>query len=409
MDENTWPTVLTWLRRTPGAYWVLAGTCAVLLYILGDVTPVRYEAFGNGYDEDLLFLRLGDLGILLTAAAPLIALRVPVAGAVAAAGLPMALALVADNHAWPFTAFLGLLAVAVCVQWRSQRVAVGIAGLAMLLPVSLQFGGWMWVPGSAQIDLTGGAVSDNLITFGLYLVAVLLVLGAGTLFRRRVSGAIAGRQALARAGEVEGQAAVVAERSRLARDLHDVVAHHVSLIAVRAETAPYSHPDLEQPARTVLAEIAADARLALDELRGVLGILGRADDPARAPQPTWQDVAALVERTGSSGVEVSLNQDLGTAPIGPGVGYAAYRVVQEALTNARRHAPGQPLTVLVSSTTDVLVVRVSNPLPATTAVADGGRGLIGMRERVEALGGRMSAGPVGDEFTVVVTLPLAAG
>jgi signal transduction histidine kinase len=212
----------------------------------------------------------------------------------------------------------------------------------------------------------------------------------------------------ARAAEVEEQAAVVGERARLARDLHDVVAHHVSLIAVRAETAPYTHPDLGSDARTVLGDIAADARLALDELRGVLGILGRSgQDAERAPQPTWRDIDALVERTRSAGVDIHVVGD-SHAEVGSSAGYAAYRVVQEALTNARKHAPGESVTLDLEATSQLLTVLVSTPLGTPAGTTAAGHGLVGMRERVEALGGRLLSGPVGDDFVVEAILPRGA-
>jgi signal transduction histidine kinase len=190
----------------------------------------------------------------------------------------------------------------------------------------------------------------------------------------------------------------------LARDLHDVVAHHVSLIAVRAETAPYTHPGLSDSARTVLTDIAADARLALDELRGVLGILGRAgEDASRAPQPTWRDIASLVDRTQAAGADVRLAGPV-DLDVPPSVGYVGYRVVQEALTNARRHAPGAPVTLELGATSQLLTVRVSSPL--TSGGASGsGQGLVGMRERVDAIGGRLNAGPTAEGFVVEAVLP----
>jgi signal transduction histidine kinase len=238
----------------------------------------------------------------------------------------------------------------------------------------------------------------------LYTVVVVLV--AVTAWRLRVSGLreLERRTLAARSGEVEHQAAVVGERARLARDLHDVVAHHVSLIAVRAETAPYTHPGLGDDAKGVLTDIAADARLALDELRGVLGILGRSGEADRTPQPTWSDIPALVERTRSAGAEIEVVGDT-TADVGPASGYAAYRVVQEALTNARKHAPGAPVTLDLDTTSRLLTVQVSTPLPANPTGSGDGRGLVGMRERVEGLGGRLLSGPVGDHFVVEAILP----
>ena len=144
---------------------------------------------------------------------------------------------------------------------------------------------------------------------------------------------------------VENEAAVLDERSRLARDLHDVVAHHVSLIAVRAETAPYTYPDLSTDARLILSEIATDSRTALDELRGVLGILRRSDDAGRrTPQPSAIDIGGLVLKAQSTTDVVSASLQ-GLETVQPTPGYVAYRVVQEALTNARRHAPGAPVDV----------------------------------------------------------------
>ena len=239
-----------------------------------------------------------------------------------------------------------------------------------------------------------------------------------------------------RSVEVEEQSQVTAERARLARDLHDVVAHHVSLIAVRAETAPYTHPSLPVEARTVLAEIASDARRALDELRGVLGILGRSTGGDRTPQPSWDDVAALVDRAASSGERVTL---VGVpvaqlaADTDAALGYVAYRVVQEGLTNARRHAPGAAATVRLERTGALAVVSVvtaatggaswqaddeptapitpvapvTRPLPSgTPSPREPGHGLAGMRERVEALGGRLVAGPRDGGFALEAILPL---
>ncbi|WP_183407766.1 sensor histidine kinase [Nocardioides marmoriginsengisoli] len=396
------------LRAVPVAYWVLAGVLGAALYILGSVTPQAYGVFGNGMNAEEFFRQLAGIGVLLAAASPVIALVAPRTALATAVTLPVILFLLANQHQWPFTMFLAVLAVAVCTM-RDRQVLAWLFGLfAMVFPISLVFWGSMVTPDGALIDLRSyGDPFDSLVTVTLYAIGVLLALGAGALFRSRVAAGVAGRRALARAGQVEEQATVVGERARLARDLHDVVAHHVSLIAVRAETAPYTNTDLDEPARAVLAEIAADARLALDELRGVLGILGRSGgDAERMPQPGWSDIGALVERSRGAGSVVMVRGDgADSGDVAPSVGYAAYRVVQEALTNARKHAPGRPVTVSLTRTDPMVVVRVGTPLRGD-AVDDGiGHGLLGMRERVESLDGRLMAGAVDDEFVVEATLP----
>lgn len=340
------------------------------------------------------------------AAVPWIALRWPTL-AICLALLPTVVALIDPAPSvLHFGVYASLCTVAITAGWRSPRGAL-LAGLAGYLTIL----GWLLVgetlaaPFGATIDPQYGGGPQGLgVAYGI--VTGLVLLGAAGL-KVAATRELEHRRLAARSDEVELQAAVVGERARLARDLHDVVAHHVSLIAVRAETAPYTHPTLEAPAREVLADIAADARLALDELRGVLGILGRADgSPERAPQPSWQDIAALVHRARSAGAQVFLDGDAPEpASVGAAVGYAAYRVVQEALTNARKHAPGLPVTVTLTTTGRLHVVRVENPRTGDDRAPAGGHGLVGMRERVEALGGRLVTGPAGDVFVVEATLP----
>lgn len=318
----------------------------------------------------------------------------PRAGLVAA--LAVTLVSVVAAPSTPLTVFVVLGAVAVVTAWRDARAS---------LLASLAGGGAVvaWVALGRPLDLPLGdqaGLDADRWGPGLLVLAGLLVLHLLVRSQRREQRLWLDRTVLeAREGRVAEREGVVAERARLARDLHDVVAHHVSLIAVRAETAPYTHPDLDPAARTVLTEVATDARLALDELRGVLGILGRSQDDDRSPQPGWAEVQALVERTRGAGVEAELTGDL-AAPVPPSVGYVAYRVVQEALTNARRHAPGQPVSVTMRVHPDGATVTVRNAAASAVGSNPSGRGLAGMRERVEGLGGRLTVGPRGEEFVV---------
>ena len=395
------------LRAVPARFLVLAAAAALLVLRGGVVTPVELSFRSD--DTVAAFIgAMGRIGHLLLAVAPLLALRWPIGATVAA--LAAAPVVLFGVHAWPFVGFVSLVAVAMVSMWRSPRralvpAAAALTGIAILVSGTTV----MVMPYGAEIGFgyPGGGQGYDYAVLGVYSVAVALALGLAWWMR---SSALAARRTAvleARSAEVEGEAAVVGERARLARDLHDVVAHHVSLIAVRAETAPYTHPDLEPGAKQVLADIAADARRALDELRGVLGVLRRAEDGARerAPQPQLPDVARLVETARAAGEQVSLSGDL-AAEAGSAQQYVAYRVVQEALTNARRHAPGQPVAVAVVADEGVLRVRVTNPYLAASTAADGaGAGLAGMRERVEALGGSLSTGVDGDLFVVEAELP----
>jgi signal transduction histidine kinase len=206
------------------------------------------------------------------------------------------------------------------------------------------------------------------------------------------------------------QEAEVMSRGRveIARELHDVVAHHVSLIAVRAATARYSLPDLTPSSERAFDEIAEQARTALTELRTVLGVLRSPQAaPAQAPQPRLADIEDLVGRVRAAGARVELTVT-GSRQVPESVQLCGYRIVQEALTNARRYAPDGAVTVELDYRADALAVRVLDDGGTTAAGAGAGSGygLIGMRERVATLGGTLQAGPAGRGFVVSALLPL---
>jgi signal transduction histidine kinase len=209
------------------------------------------------------------------------------------------------------------------------------------------------------------------------------------------------------------QRAVLEERTRIARELHDVVAHHLSLIAVQAETAPYRLSQLPEPARAEFGSLSEVAREALTEMRRLLGVL-RQDQPAGlAPQPQLTDLPVLVDTARRAGVNVELSVPDELDKVPPGVGVCAYRIVQESLSNASQHAYGAAITVSVDHDARAVQLRVANG-PGITAIRpqdarehDRGHGLTGMRERVALLGGSLSAGPTpAGGFMVSAVLPL---
>ncbi|HEX2272502.1 MAG TPA: histidine kinase, partial [Acidimicrobiales bacterium] len=197
---------------------------------------------------------------------------------------------------------------------------------------------------------------------------------------------------------------------RIARELHDVVAHSMSVIAVQAGTGRVVIDDDVDHARRVLASIEETSKEALTEMRRLLGVL-RAETPgadaARAPVPTLDDVDRLVAHAveGGTPVDVQVDGDRRAAPAG--IELAAYRVLQEALTNVRRHAPGARARVRLAFEPEELVIEVENRLAdGKAANPRGGHGLIGMRERVSMYGGAFDAGPrPGGTFRVSARIP----
>jgi signal transduction histidine kinase len=207
------------------------------------------------------------------------------------------------------------------------------------------------------------------------------------------------------------------ERARIARELHDVVAHHISMIAVQAETARLATPGMPPDGARQLLAIGDTARTALTEMRRLLGVLREDADTGttRQPQPGLHQLVELVDDArASAGATTRLVVRGCVAPLDPGIELTVYRIVQEALTNARRHAPGAAVDVELDYAADALVVRVrdSGPGPshaiATDGSATGGHGLLGMRERAAAVGGELRVGsaPVGG-FLVEAALPAA--
>jgi signal transduction histidine kinase len=203
------------------------------------------------------------------------------------------------------------------------------------------------------------------------------------------------------------------ERARIARELHDVVAHHISMVAVQAETARLTTPGLPAAGAQRLLEIGDTARAGLTEMRRLLGVLredaAEAGAPVtdRHPQPGLPQLAGLVDAArDASGTAARLIVSGPVAEFDPGVELAAYRIVQEALTNARRHAPGAAVDVELRYADDALRLRVRDNGPGPLRPTGGGQGLPGMRERALAVGGTLRTGPApGGGFLVEALLP----
>jgi signal transduction histidine kinase len=201
------------------------------------------------------------------------------------------------------------------------------------------------------------------------------------------------------------------ERARIARELHDVVAHHISMIAVQAETARIATPGLPVEGAQRFSAIGDTARSALTEMRRLLGVLredAELDGPDLKPQPGLQQLNELLDQQRDvAGSRARLILTGAPSALDPGVELAVYRIVQEALTNARRHAPGAGVDVELRYAADALTLRIRDTGPGPAAEASsGGHGLSGMRERAIAVGGQLRTGrAAGGGFLVEATLP----
>ncbi|MBO9555388.1 sensor histidine kinase [Cellulomonas sp.] len=215
----------------------------------------------------------------------------------------------------------------------------------------------------------------------------------------------------------QAQIATAAERARIARDLHDIVAHSLSVVIAQADGGRYAADADPAAATRALTTIGETGRAALTDMRRLLGVLragpGDTDEPgtaaaAFAPQPGADDIGTLVDQVRASGVRVSLVR-LGTPrPLPPGMGLALYRIAQEALTNVLKHAgPDPQVTVMVSWQPEAILVEVDDDGRGASAESDGlGQGMLGMRERATMFGGTVTAGPrPGGGFRVRAQLP----
>jgi signal transduction histidine kinase len=319
--------------------------------------------------------------------------------------------------------------------WRMGWLALL---LAPLVP-GHWWGGWPWGPAQVLVLLVLFCVAGvryrrpllwwmwalSLIPWWLWLAMDLadlsgplgatLVFTAGTIALDSISSRWRTQRALVNQTELteleHARRAVLEERARIARELHDVVAHHMSLIAVRAETAPYRFTDLPESARAEFGSLSEVAREALADMRRLLGVL-RHDQPAGLePQPQLSDLPALVEAAQRAGVSVELSAPAALDQLPSGVALCAYRIVQESLSNASQHAPGATVTVTVDHDAGAVLLRVANgpggPAGPSRKERGPGHGLTGMRERVALLGGSLSAGPAPDGgFIVSAVLPV---
>ncbi|MEU6866056.1 sensor histidine kinase [Streptomyces sp. NPDC046876] len=308
---------------------------------------------------------------------------------------------VGPGQSWPWTpgGMIGfgivLMLVALRVPPRVTAVVVGLSvaftGLAELL---------FKPPGAQSVALA------DLVLFGF-----VGVLGYALRATRLARTKLVEQETLTE--EERSRRTLLEERSRIARELHDVVAHHMSVISIQAQVAPHLVENPSEELKENLSGIRENALEALTELRRVLGVLRseHPDDPANPhhPQPSLAELEGLVDNVRSAGLEVTTEVAGIRRPLAPGVELTAYRIVQEALSNCLRHAPGSRVEVGIAYGPRELHLCIANSAPTRPAPPSqgAGHGLLGMRERAGMLGGELAAGPrPGGGYEVSAVLPV---
>jgi signal transduction histidine kinase len=310
--------------------------------------------------------------------------------------------------------------------WRIGTACMVVLPFLLVPPpapaAALEVWGWLlWLP----LLLLGAWGAPGRTTLGVVIVSVLVVvvlvvatpadvplselgvtlfviafpLGAGAALGARWDTRRALEAERRELAAAQAERGALAERARIAREMHDVVAHHMSMIAVRCETAPYRIAELPEPARAELAEVATAAREALSEMQGLLGVL-RIEQTARTPQPGLADVEPLLVEARAAGVD--LTWEIEPLEVPAPLGLTAFRIVQQGLANARQHAPGAPVHVVVR---DGLEIEIANGRGAGPGTPGSGAGIPSMRERAEVHGGTLDAVPTEDGFRLTARLP----
>lgn len=388
-------------RATPAQLQAIDVALAALVALVGLVHSRRSGIFVSP------LATVASTGAYLSAAAVLLRRRSPLAA------LVLGVVAVVTAFTSPIAAVsdlsIGLPVYSLAASWPRPRAVPALAGaLAVLMVTTLAAAaGGRHQAGSpfaaVLVSLAVWAVSDSLRVRRVYLAGIA-------------------EQAAQRESEAlqRAERSVAEERLEIARELHDVVAHSLSVIALQSGVGRHVLDDNPAAAKRALAAVEETSRGALDELRRMLGILRRPDDAAagRAPAPGADQLPRLVEQVRQSGVAVELRVETPlVARLTPGAGLSVYRIAQEALTNVVRHAPGAGALVVLSEEAGALVLEVvddgrkqegaaAEPVGVDAPPA-AHHGLVGMRERVTLFGGEFSAGARGSGFAVVARFPLA--
>jgi signal transduction histidine kinase len=364
----------------------------VLLALVLAVPVLGSLGWNAGHNDQPLLLLLGPLAlgsVFLRRTSPVAALLVTVA----------VWAVLPSDEALQLPVMAALYTIATQTEWRiAAAAAVGAAGVAVISDAA-------WGSGNVNSDvgLLGYAIGATASS----AAAVALGLYAGA--RRRVLDALRERaERLDREKELLAERSVSEERTRIAQELHDIVAHNVTLMVVEAQAlGATTHDDRVTQSTDAIADLG---RQAMSEMHTTLRLLrGDSETPALAPQPGLDQLERLLEQSRRAGLEVELAIEGQQHPLSRSVELSAYRIIQEALTNVVKHAAGAHTEVKLAYASDELELTVVNrggtARPAAVRAPSNGHGLIGMRERVALFAGTLTAHALPNGFRVTATLP----
>jgi signal transduction histidine kinase len=370
------------------------------LIVAGTVGAILENSFRDAADAPTSSLWFVIPATILLTLPLLARRRAPLAVLGAMLALASAISFV-DGRLVPYSFFTFLSALTVCfllgmLDDRRQALAGLAMGLAMGLIVTRN-------DPEASFD-------DYLFLSIIFSIVWIAGFALGRKLEEAREAELRARRA-ERERENQARAAVAEERRRIARELHDVVAHSVSVMTVQAGGVRRLLLPEQEREREALLAIEETGRTALAEMRRLLGILRGANElPSLAPQPGMATLGSLVEQVREAGLPVEYRVEGEPVELPPGIDLSAYRIVQEALTNALKYAGPAEARVFVRYRTTRLELEIENDGPAeVNGDAAGGQGLVGMQQRVELFGGQLDAGPQpgGRGYRVTATLPLA--
>ena len=393
------PLSLPLTKRLTPRHWVIIDVVvAVLLAAPWSLTVAfgpRLAPGGGGWDGlRYIAIALSCLAVPLRRSRPMLAL----AAITPAAGLLMA---VGPPGPMPLMVALVVYVVAATTNRRTSLPSAAVPITAIVVGSLCSHGGPDW----------GG------VAFLPFVVVAGWLAGENTRARRVYARAVAERTAEREREQVDRALRAAAdERVRIARELHDVVAHAMSVISVRSGVARVVLDSQPEEAREALAIIETTSRRALNEMRLLVGVLRQPEDGAdRAPAPGLADLPELIEQITQAGVTVEVAQEGETPALPAGLDLSAYRIVQEALTNVVRHAGRAHARLTLRYRADLMEIEVIDDggtrTPGRVEVSSNGQGhgIVGMRERASLFGGDLLAAPVGAGFRVLAHLPFEGG
>jgi signal transduction histidine kinase len=322
--------------------------------------------------------------------------RYPVSSALVVTVASGILVVVAAPHQAPFEPFVAVVVAAYSVG-AHEFGRRGVIGFASMFALGLPFS----IAASLKGEGGGNVVPTIVWLFGFWLVGRVI-----QSWRERARSLEELTRELEAQRELQAEAAVAVERGRIARELHDVIAHNVSMIVVQAAAAARVLRGDEPDVRTALDAIETTGRETVDEMRRMLGVVRRDGAASLAPQPSLRDVESLVANVRDAGLPVELHVEGEPVALPPGLDLSAFRIVQEALTNALKHAGQAHAVVTVRYTGEGVQVEIVDDGDGSGAGGGTGNGLIGMRERVAVWGGELEARRRDEGgFVVRATLP----